>query len=133
MTLEKTENGNNKRWILKKKFTFAAVVLLVITIFAFRGFVISTTVADFAMLMTAYATASGAVLALIFAADVTDKKLNGGQYNSYQENEPYYQEYYKEKNRENKRISNQKYYAAVSFRRDMGETAEYGNGKIRNR
>ena len=84
MVFKKAENG---KWILKRKFTFAAVVLTVITIFAFRGFVLAATVAEFSMLMTAYATASGGVLMLIFAADVADKKLNNGKYNL---NDDYY-------------------------------------------
>ena len=67
-------------WTIKKKFTFAAVVLLAITVIAFKGFVLATTVADIAVLLTAYMTASGSVLVLIFAADVTDKKLNNGPY-----------------------------------------------------
>ncbi|MCH7495962.1 MAG: hypothetical protein IH825_07740 [Candidatus Marinimicrobia bacterium] len=88
MVLKKGKDGT---WILKKKFTFASVVLTVITIFAFRGFVLATTVAEFAMLMTAYATASGGVLLLIFGADVADKKLNGGKYNL---NDDYYSDRY---------------------------------------
>ena len=82
-----SEKGN-KKWVLKRKFTFAALALTVITIFAFKGFVLATTVADIAMLITAYATGSGAVLALIFTADVADKKFNGGSYERANE-EPY--------------------------------------------
>lgn len=84
MVFKKAENG---KWILKRKFTFAAVVLAVITVFAVKGFVMATTVAEISMLMTAYATASGGVLLLIFGADVTDKKLNGGKYS---QNDDYY-------------------------------------------
>ena len=74
------ENGNNKKWIIKKKFTFAAVALAIVTLIAFKGIIVATTVADVAVLLTAYATTSGGVLALIFAADITDKSLNGGSY-----------------------------------------------------
>ncbi len=88
MVFKKAENG---KWILKRKFTFAAVVLTVITVFAFRGFVLATTVAEFSMLMTAYATASGGVLLLIFGADIADKSLNGGRYSQNDDyNDPRY-------------------------------------------
>ena len=73
--------GTNKKWVLKKKFTFAGVALAAATLFALWGMWIGTTVADVVSVMVAYTTASGAVLMLIFAADVADKKLNSGQYN----------------------------------------------------
>ncbi len=86
------KKGKDGTWILKKKFTFASVVLAVMTIFAVRGMWFATTVAEVAVVMSAYATASGAVLMLVFAADVADKKYNGGKYNL---NDDYYSDRYK--------------------------------------
>lgn len=74
-----TQNG---RWVLKKKFTFAFIVLLVGSLIAAKGVSIATTVEHIVVLLSAYGTFTGAVLALIFAADITDKKLNNGQYAS---------------------------------------------------
>ena len=71
----------DKKWVIKKKFTFAGAALLAITLIAFKGLVLATTVADISILLAAYMTSSGMVLALVFAADVTDKWLNNGKYN----------------------------------------------------
>jgi len=70
----------NKEWVVKKKFAFAAVALAAITVIGLHGLMLAQSVSDTAVLLTAYTTASGAVLALIFAADITDKKLNQGSY-----------------------------------------------------
>ncbi len=80
------DGKKSEKWIIKKKFMFAGVALLVITLIAFKGIMVATTVAHIAVLLTAYTTASGTVLALVFAADVTDKKLNNGKYNNQSDN-----------------------------------------------
>lgn len=74
-----TQNG---RWVLKKKFTFAFIVLVVGSLFAAKGIHLATTPESVVVLLSAYGTFTGAILALIFAADITDKKLNNGQYTS---------------------------------------------------
>jgi hypothetical protein len=83
--LQKLEDGNGGKWIVKKKFMCAAVALASITVIGLHGLSLAQSVSDTAVLLTAYTTASGAVLALIFAADITDKKLNQGSYNSNKE------------------------------------------------
>ncbi len=77
MVFKKGENG---RWMLKKKFTFASVALATIVLIAIKGMGLATSVAEIAILLTAFATTSGGILALIFAADITDKGLNNGNY-----------------------------------------------------
>jgi hypothetical protein len=74
------ETESNGKWIIKKKFACAAVALASITVIALYGLKLAASMADIAVLLTAYTTASGAVLALVFAADVADKRLNGGSY-----------------------------------------------------
>jgi hypothetical protein len=74
------ETESNGKWIIKKKFACAAVALASVTIIGLTGLILAETMADIAVLLTAYTTASGAILALIFAADITDKKLNQGTY-----------------------------------------------------
>lgn len=78
--LQKVADGNGGRWVLKKKFAFALVALSTLTALAIKGFVIANTVEGLSVVMTAYASTSGGVLALIFGADIADKKLNKGSY-----------------------------------------------------
>ena len=73
-------DGNGGKLIVKKKFLFAGVALLATTVISLYGLSLAETVADITVLLTAYATAAGGVLALIFGADITDKKLNQGTY-----------------------------------------------------
>ncbi len=77
MVFKKTDNG---RWIVKKKFTFAGIVLFVGTLIAFKGVVIATTPEQIVVVLSSFGTFAGWLLSLIFAADITDKKLNGGKY-----------------------------------------------------
>lgn len=80
MIFHKIPDGNGGKWVMKKKFAFAAVAMLAVTVIGSYGMKFATSVADIAVLLTAYTTAAGAVLALVFAADITDKKLNQGTY-----------------------------------------------------
>ena len=77
---QKVEDGNGGKWVMKKKFAFAAVSLFSTTVIAFKGMALAASIADITILLTAYATSSGGVLALIFSADIVDKKLNNGTY-----------------------------------------------------
>jgi len=65
---------------MKKKFTFAAVTLAVGILFAGKGIYVSTTPEQITVVLSAFGTYAGWVLGLVFAADVTDKKLNNGSY-----------------------------------------------------
>lgn len=72
---------DNGRWILKKKFAFAFATLVVGSLFAAKGIQLASTAESVVVVLSSYGTFSGAILALIFAADITDKKLNDGKYN----------------------------------------------------
>lgn len=66
----KVDDGNGGKWILKRKFGMALL--------AFAGaFYIAITQDASLGEWTAFCTM---LLTLIFAADVADKKLNGGKY-----------------------------------------------------
>lgn len=69
-------------WIIKKKFTFAAAAWVSGTVLALKGAALSEITADLVIVLSAYGTFCGWLLALVFAADVADKKLNGGAYNN---------------------------------------------------
>ena len=77
MVLQKTEDGE---WIVKKKFTFAAIAFAIGTVFATKGVVISETVEDLVLVLGAYSTYVSLLLGVIFAADVADKSFNSGSY-----------------------------------------------------
>jgi hypothetical protein len=68
--------------VLKKKFSFAALALLVGMLFATKGVILATTTEQVAAILAAFGTYAQWILALVFAADVTDKKLNNGNYNN---------------------------------------------------
>lgn len=71
----------NGHWVLKKKFTFAMATLIMGSLFALKGVHLATTPESLVVVLSAYGTFAGSILALIFAADITDKKLNNGTYN----------------------------------------------------
>ena len=82
--LQKIEDGNGGKWIVKKKFMLAVLSL-------FFGYVVlvwlltrvnTITVADVATLMASLTTYTLGVLGPVYAADIADKKLNGGNYNN---------------------------------------------------
>ena len=68
------------KWVVKRKFTFAAVTLAVGTVFASKGIIISNEPEELVVVLSAFGTFAGWILALVFAADVADKKLNNGSY-----------------------------------------------------
>ena len=75
------ENGVKRR--IKKKFALALFSLLfgyIILVWLLRQ-VETVTIADVAIIMSSLATFTLAVLGPVFAADIADKKLNGGNYN----------------------------------------------------
>ena len=76
---------SNGTWIIKKKFLFAACAGVAGTILAFKGAAISTAPGELSVLLGSYSQFCGWLLALVFAADVADKKLNGGAYNANSE------------------------------------------------
>ena len=80
--LRKVKDGNGGRWIVKKKFALALFSLLF-------GYVVLTwlllqvdkvTIADVATIMASLTTYTLGVLGPVYAADIADKKLNGGKY-----------------------------------------------------
>jgi len=73
--------NQNGRWVLKKKFTFALITLVVGSLFAAKGIYLATTPESVVVVLSSYGAFTGTILALIFAADITDKKLNDGSYN----------------------------------------------------
>jgi len=77
MVLHKTDDG---KWIVKKKFTFAAIALLTGTAFATKGVLISDTVEEIVLVLSAYGTYISFLLGIVFAADVADKTFNNGKY-----------------------------------------------------
>lgn len=70
------------RWVIKKKFSFAAAAWVAGTVLAIKGAAISYTAVEITIILSSYSTFCGWLLALVFAADVADKKLNGGAYNN---------------------------------------------------
>lgn len=70
----------NGKWGIKKKFFFAGVALGVGSAIALKVLHGTTSPEGIAVVLGAYGTFCAGILALIFAADVTDKKLNGGKY-----------------------------------------------------
>lgn len=78
--LKKVQDGNGGRWIVKKKFSFAAVALAIGTAFATRGIVLATAPEQIVVVLSAYGTFASWLLGLVFTADVVDKKLNNGSY-----------------------------------------------------
>jgi hypothetical protein len=68
--ITKVADGNGGKWIVKRKFGMALLCLV-------GAFVIAWTQSSSLGEWTAFCTM---ILALIFAADVADKKLNGGGY-----------------------------------------------------
>jgi hypothetical protein len=79
MIMQKAPNG---RWIVKKKFSFAAVTGIIGALFALKGVHLATTPEQVVVVLSAFGTFGGWLLGLVFAADVVDKKLNDGKYNS---------------------------------------------------
>lgn len=80
MVLQKTNDG----YIVKKKFTFAFIALVVGTIFASKGVYLSDTVEEIVLALSAYGTFISFLLGIVFTADVADKKFNNGNYHPAQ-------------------------------------------------
>ena len=68
------------RWILKRKFTFAAITGTIGSSFATYGLYVATTVPEVVSVFGAYSTFCTWLLGLVFAADVSDKYFNKGHY-----------------------------------------------------
>ncbi len=66
--------------VIKKKFTFAFIALVVGTVFAGKGVYLSDTVENVILTLSAYGTYISFLLGIVFTADVADKKLNNGSY-----------------------------------------------------
>lgn len=82
MVFSKIPDDNGGKWVLKKKFTFAAFAGIVGSIVIFKGLHLATDVDQIVVLMGSVTTFASFLLGLVFAADITDKKLNGGSYNA---------------------------------------------------
>lgn len=80
--LRKIKDGNGGKWIVKKKFALALFSLLfgyvIIVWLLMRATTI--TVSDVATIMASLTTYTLGVLGPVYAADIADKKLNGGKY-----------------------------------------------------
>ena len=75
-------NGGNK-WIVKRKFALALFSLLfgyVILVWLLLKVTKEVTIADIATIMASLTTYTLGVLGPVYAADIADKKLNGGKY-----------------------------------------------------
>lgn len=92
MIFRKLKDGNGGFRVVKMKFSFAAAALLVGTLFAAdaiwfsdyvnaAGLIVMPTVEQKVVVLGAFGTYCGWLLGLVFAADVSDKWLNGGRYN----------------------------------------------------
>lgn len=81
---QKIEDENGGKWIVKKKFALASLSLLFgYTILVWLLLQIeAVTIADVAIIMSSLATFTVAVLGPVYAADIVDKKLNGGNYHN---------------------------------------------------
>jgi hypothetical protein len=79
--LQKTDDGNGGKWIVKKKFTFAAVAGIFGSLAFFKGVHLATTVDQTILLIGSFTTFASFLLGIVFAADIVDKKANGGTYN----------------------------------------------------
>lgn len=82
--LQKIDDGNGGKWIVKKKFALAITSLLFG--YAILVWLLSqvgrVTVADVATIMASLTTYTLGVLGPVYAADIADKKLNGGNYHN---------------------------------------------------
>lgn len=78
MILRLTPGG---KWLLKRKFTFAAVTGTLGTAHSVYGMYVSITPEEVVAVFEAWSTFCMWLLGLVFAADVSDKWLNGGNYN----------------------------------------------------
>ena len=86
---QKIDNGNGGKWIVKKKFALALFSLLfgyTIIVWLLRQ-VEAVTIAEVAIIMSSLATFTLAVLGPVYAADIADKKLNGGNYHNQEKME----------------------------------------------
>lgn len=83
--LTKISDGNGgSKWIVKRKFGLALFSLLfgyVIFVWMLLRVTKEFTVADIATIMASLTTYTLGVLGPVYAADIADKKLNGGKYN----------------------------------------------------
>ena len=77
MIIKRFENG---KWILKRKFTFAAITGTIGSGFAAYGLFVAGTVPEVVSMFAAYSKFCTWLLGLVFAADVSDKWLNNGCY-----------------------------------------------------
>ena len=77
MVIKRTDG----KWLIKKKFTFAAMILLVATIIAGFAINLSTNSEEVVMVLTTFGNVMKWLAGLVFAADVSDKWFNGGKYN----------------------------------------------------
>lgn len=86
---QKIDNGNGGKWIVKKKFALALFSLLFgYTIIVWLLLQVETvSVGDVATIMAALTTFTLGVLGPVYAADIADKKLNGGNYHNQEKME----------------------------------------------
>lgn len=80
MVFKKIEDGNGGRWIIKKKFTFAAVAGMAMIVFATHGMIMAGTPELVVTVLTAFGAEARWLLGIVFAADIADKFWNGGKY-----------------------------------------------------
>lgn len=80
MIFTKIPDGNGGKWILKKKFTFAALAGAMGAIVTTKGVILASAVDQIVILLGAYTTFASFLLGIVFAADIVDKKANGGTY-----------------------------------------------------
>lgn len=77
------KDGNGGRRVWKKKFLLAIISLLFgyAVVIWMLSRVTTVTVSDIATMLASLTTFTLGVLGPIYAADIADKKLNGGAYN----------------------------------------------------
>lgn len=83
--LTKVDDGNGGKWILKRKFALAVVSLMfgyAVCVWLLLRVADPLKIADVATIMASLTTFTLGVLGPIYAADIADKKLNGGNYHS---------------------------------------------------
>ena len=69
------------KWLLKRKFTFAAITGTLGTLHSVYGMYVAATPEEVVAVFEAWSSFCMWLLGLVFAADVSDKWLNGGKYN----------------------------------------------------
>ncbi len=82
MIYQQLKEDGTTRWVLKHKFSFAAVSMAVITMFAIRGLAISVSVEEYVLVIETWNTIAWKILGITFSLDVVDKFANNGHYHS---------------------------------------------------